>query len=69
MKGILELLRAAGKEIHLIFNIAARQTISAETKWSIVKVDALADACYEPRQIEACIASGSFMTEGKLVGR
>ena len=63
----LELLRTAGKEIHLIISDAARQTISAETNWSVAKVEALADFCYEPLQIGARIASGSFMTEGMLV--
>ena len=63
----LELLRKAGKEIHLIISNAARQTISTETNWSVAKVEALADVCYEPRQIAAQIASGSFVTEGMLV--
>ena len=63
----LELLRKAGKEIHLIISDAARQTISTETNWSVAKVEALADVCYEPRQIGARIASGSFVTEGMLV--
>ena len=30
-------------------------------------MEALADVCYEPRQIGAQIASGSFVTEGMLV--
>ena len=30
-------------------------------------MEALADVCYDPRQIEARIASGSFVTEGMLV--
>ena len=63
----LELLRTAGKEIHLIISDAARLTILAETNWSVAKVEALADFCYEPLQIGARIASGSFMTEGMLV--
>lgn len=63
----LELLRAAGKETHLVISAAARQTIPAETDWSVAGVEALADACYDPRQIGARIASGSFVTEGMLV--
>ena len=63
----LELLRKAGKETHLVISEAARQTISAETNWNVATVEALAEVCYEPQQIEAQIASGSFVTEGMLV--
>jgi flavin prenyltransferase len=63
----LELLRKAGKETHLILSEAARQTIAAETDWDISKVEALADVCYDPRQVGARIASGSFVTDGMLV--
>jgi flavin prenyltransferase len=64
---LLEVLRKAGKETHLIISEAARKTIPAETKWKVAAVEALADACYEPGQIGARIASGSFVTEGMLV--
>lgn len=64
---VLELLRAAGKETHLVISAAARQTIPLETNWNIAAVEALAEACYEPGQIGARIASGSFVTEGMLV--
>jgi len=63
----LELLRAAGKETHLIISDAARQTIPLETGWSVAEVEALADACYAPQQIGARIASGSFVMDGMLV--
>jgi len=63
----MELLRTAGKEIHLVISNAAHQTIPIETDWSIAEVEALADVCYESEQIGARIASGSFKTEGMLV--
>ena len=63
----LEALRTAGKETHLVISSAARKTIPTETNWSVAAVEALADACYEPGQIGARIASGSFVTEGMLV--
>ena len=64
----LELLRECGGiETHLVISAAARQTISLETGWSVADVKALADVCYDPRQISAHIASGSFVTEGMLV--
>ncbi len=63
----LELLREAGCETHLIVSAAARRTIPAETGWSLADVNALATYCYEPGDIGARIASGSFVTEGMLV--
>jgi 4-hydroxy-3-polyprenylbenzoate decarboxylase len=63
----LELLREAVCETHLIISQAARKTIPAETGWSLADVHALANYCYEPEEIGARIASGSFITEGMLV--
>ena len=63
----LELLKEAGVETHLIISHAARQTITSETDWAVADVSALASACYEPQDIGARIASGSFSTEGMLV--
>lgn len=63
----LELLKEAGVETHLIISHAARQTIASETDWAVADVKALASACYEPQDIGARIASGSFVTEGMLV--
>jgi 4-hydroxy-3-polyprenylbenzoate decarboxylase len=64
---VLELLKEAGVETHLIVSRAARQTITGETDWTVADVQALASAWYEPAEIGARIASGSFMTEGMLV--
>jgi 4-hydroxy-3-polyprenylbenzoate decarboxylase len=63
----LELLRRSGVETHLIISAAARQTIPAETGWSVADVNALANFNYEPTQISARLASGSFVTMGMLV--
>jgi 4-hydroxy-3-polyprenylbenzoate decarboxylase len=63
----LELLKEAGIETHLIISRAARQTITSETDWRVADVEALASACYDPQDIGARIASGSFVTEGMLV--
>jgi flavin prenyltransferase len=63
----LELLKTAGMETHLIISSAARQTLTIETKWKLEELEALASACYDPHQIGACIASGSFVTSGMLV--
>ncbi len=63
----LELLRRSGVETHLIISAAARQTIPTETGWSVADVKALANFSYEPMQISARLASGSFVTQGMLV--
>lgn len=63
----LELLKEAGVETHLIISRAARQTLTTETDWSVADVKALAAICYEPQDIGARIASGSFATDGMLI--
>lgn len=63
----IELLKEAGIETHLVISRAARRTITSETDWAVSDVEALASTCYGPQDIGACIASGSFVTEGMLV--
>jgi len=63
----LELLKEAGFETHLIVSRVAQQTITSETDWAVADVKALASVCYEPGDIGARIASGSFVTGGMLV--
>lgn len=63
----LELLREAGVETHLIISRAARQTITSETEWALADVEKLADFTYNPDDIGARLASGSFITDGMLV--
>ncbi len=63
----MELLRETGIETHLIISAAARKTIQVETGWKIKDVFALASHCYEPDDLGARLASGSFVTEGMLV--
>ncbi len=63
----LELLRQSGVETHLIISRAARITIAQETGWKIEAVKALAEVCYDPDDLGAPVASGSFITRGMLV--
>lgn len=63
----LELLKEAGAETHLVISRAARQTIPSETDWTIADVEALANFTYNPDDIGARLASGSFVTDGMLV--
>jgi 4-hydroxy-3-polyprenylbenzoate decarboxylase len=38
-----------------------------ETSWTTKEVKALADTCYDPKDVGADIASGSFLCEGMVV--
>jgi len=63
----LEFLKEAHVETHLVISYAARQTIELETNRSLDAVIALADFYYDPDDLSAPIASGSFATRGMLV--
>lgn len=54
-------------ETHLVVSPAARITISDETNRSLKEVEALADVVYNPLDVGAAIASGSFHTDGMVV--
>jgi 4-hydroxy-3-polyprenylbenzoate decarboxylase len=67
-KRVLEELRGAGGiETHLVVSRAG--ALNAATELGIAKreLEALADVVHSDRDIGACIASGSFRTEGMIV--
>ncbi|HEX4144980.1 MAG TPA: UbiX family flavin prenyltransferase [Pirellulales bacterium] len=64
---VLELLRAAEIETHLVVSKAGHLTRSYETELSRADLEALADVVYSPANIGAAIASGSFRTAGMIV--
>jgi 4-hydroxy-3-polyprenylbenzoate decarboxylase len=64
---VLELLRVAGVETHLVVSKAGQLTRSYETDLSAKDLEALADVSYEPDDVGAAIASGSFRTMGMIV--
>jgi len=64
---LLEALRHAGIETHLIISPAARRTIPAETGWSVADVERLADVVHPVGDLGASIASGSFQTDGMAI--
>jgi flavin prenyltransferase len=64
---LLEMLRAAGMEVHLVMTKPAERTIVEETDLSVAQVRALADVVHNVANIGASIASGSFLTEGMIV--
>ncbi len=64
---LLELLRAAEIETHLVVSRAGHLTRSYETELGRADLEALADVVYSPGNIGAAIASGSFRTLGMIV--
>ena len=64
---VLEALKAAGVERHLVASKWARQTIEHETTRSYEDVCGLADAVYSHGDMGAAISSGSFETEGMVI--
>lgn len=64
---LLRALRDTPVETHLIITPSARLTIQQETSWTVAGVQALADRTYQPGDLGAAIASGSFDTLGMVV--
>ena len=64
---LLEALREADIETHLVLSKWALQTIEHETTYTLGEVRALASVAYEPGNMGAAISSGSFVTEGMVV--
>jgi len=64
---LLEALRLAGVETHLIISKWANQTIEHETGYTARQVRELASVSYEPSNMAAAVSSGSFLTEGMVV--
>ncbi|MGD2144558.1 MAG: UbiX family flavin prenyltransferase [Anaerolineae bacterium] len=65
---ILELLaERPDVETHLVISHAARLIIAHEAAHTVDEIEALADNCYQPDQLAAPIASGSFTTGGMVV--
>jgi len=63
----LERLRSLDIETHLVISAAAAVTLAQETDHTLSGVQALAHANYDPRDIGAAIASGSFPVHGMIV--
>ena len=65
---LLEVLRAVPNiETHLIISQAAKQTITAETDYTLQKVLSLSDVFYDHRDVGAAVSSGSFRTSGMII--
>lgn len=64
---LLEALRAAGVESHLIISKWGLQTIEHETPYTLQQVRSLATVCYGQADMGAAVSSGSFLTEGMVI--
>jgi 4-hydroxy-3-polyprenylbenzoate decarboxylase len=64
---ILQRLREAGVETHLVISRWGARTLLHETPFSREQVEALADVTYAPGDMGAAISSGSFRTDGMVI--
>ncbi|WP_421866192.1 UbiX family flavin prenyltransferase [Parvibaculum sp.] len=64
---VLELLKTAGVETHLVITKAAEMTLGYETELKAKDVEKLAHTRYRVEDIGAAISSGSFRTLGMIV--
>ena len=64
---LLEALKVAGIETHLVMSDAAKLTMAAETDYTVAMVESLASVVHAPKNIGAAIASGSLPTLGMVV--
>jgi 4-hydroxy-3-polyprenylbenzoate decarboxylase len=66
----IEILRELTKkdlETHLIISESGKKNIVLETDYSIRDVESMADKVYDSDDLEAPLASGSFLTSGMIV--
>jgi 4-hydroxy-3-polyprenylbenzoate decarboxylase len=64
---LLERLREAGVETHLVISRWGLRTLLHETPWTRQRLESLAHVTYPPVDMGAAIASGSFRTDGMIV--
>ncbi len=64
---MLEALKAASVESHLIISKWGLQTLEHETSYTGQQVRDLAAVCHEPGNMGAAVSSGSFLTEGMVI--
>jgi flavin prenyltransferase len=64
---LLEALREAPVETHLVLTEAAKRVAELESTQSPAAIEALADVVHDDRDLAAPISSGSFLTVGMIV--
>ncbi|WP_338845262.1 UbiX family flavin prenyltransferase [Massilia sp. W12] len=63
----LQLLREQQVQTHLLLSDAALLTLQQELQLKRREVEKLADVCHAVRDVGACIASGSYLSDGMLI--
>lgn len=64
---LLEVLRGAGFETHLVMSKSAELTLAYETDLKVSAVKALAHTVYANTDVGAAVSSGSFKTRGMII--
>ena len=64
---LLGFLKEKEIETHLIISESGERNIEIETDYKAADVKAMADYCYDNRDVGASLASGSFLTSGMVV--
>lgn len=64
---MLQAMRDAGVETHLVMSKWAGRTLTHETEYCIADVEAMATRSYQLGDQGAAISSGSFVTDGMVV--
>jgi len=64
---LLEFLKKKKVETYVIVSEAAKKIMEIETEYKFEKIASLADFIYKNNEMEAKIASGSFLTDGMII--
>src|SRR5438132_305436 len=64
---LLQRLKEAGVDTHLVISKWGARTLLHETPFTREQVDALATEVYQPNDMGAAIASGSFQASGMII--
>lgn len=64
---LIEELKKAGVEAHLILSQWAKETINIETNYTIMQLEQMPDYFYSENDQKALISSGSYKTDGMVI--
>jgi len=64
---VLEVLKRAGVETHLVMSDSARRTVAYETEYAVERVMSLASVVHDVNDVGASISSGSFKHAGMII--
>lgn len=64
---LLQALKDADVETHLVLSKWAQRTVEHETGWTLARVKEMCSEYHPPGDMAATISSGSFLTEGMVI--